>query len=459
MDISQNKIHFLIISILISFSCAAQLKPVYNFWKDDSLLKKSYYDQALQNQNTLISSLGKEHKEDYKEIYKLRFDQVSRMIQSSSAVTANEAHEYLQNLLKKIVDANEELRSLPIRMIFSRDAWPNAYSMGEGTLVVNAGLMIFLDNEAELVFILCHELAHLYLDHSDKTIKKNIARINSDEFKKELKRISKLEYGIGKQLNALLKKITFDTRQHSREYESEADRQAFLFMRKTGFDCNGIKTCLQLLDKVDDSLLFKPLDVEKAFSFSDYPFKKKWIQKESVLFSQMKEEDSPLTKKEKDSLKTHPDCTKRILMLEDSLGKVSGGAKFLVNEELFNQLKKDFLAEMTEQQYRDRDLGRNLYYNLLMLQHQQNIPLAVYSIARGLNKAYEAQKDHTLGQWFISESRGLPEDYNLLLRMLSRLRLEDIAALSYHFCKKYKDEMAGYAGFDEELAKAMKRFN
>jgi hypothetical protein len=173
----------------------------------------------------------------------------------------------------------------------------------------------------------------------------------------------------------------------------------------------------------------------------------------------MKEEDSPLTKKEKDSLKTHPDCTKRILMLEDSLGKVSGGAKFLVNEELFNQLKKDFLAEMTEQQYRDRDLGRNLYYNLLMLQHQQNIPLAVYSIARGLNKAYEAQKDHTLGQWFISESRGLPEDYNLLLRMLSRLRLEDIAALSYHFCKKYKDEMAGYAGFDEELAKAMKRFN
>ena len=439
--------------------CFSQQKAVYNFWKDDSLLKKNYYEQALQKQNTQISSLGKENKDDYKEIYKLRFGQVANTLQSSRTVTAPEAHQYLQEILKKIVNANEELKPLQIRMIFSRDAWPNAYSMGEGTLVVNAGLMVFLDNEAELVFVLCHELAHLYLDHSEKTIKKNVTKINSEEFKKEIKRISKQEYGVGKQLNNLLKKITFDTRQHSREYESEADRQAFIFMRKTEYDCNGIKTCLQLLDKVDDSLLFEPLNLELAFNFSDYPFKKKWIQNESVLFGQMKEGDSPLTQKEKDSLKTHPDCAKRIVMLEDSLSRADGGSRFLVNEQLFNQLKKDFLAEMTEQQFRDKDLGRNLYYSLLMLQHQQNIPLAVYSIARGLNLAYETRKEHTLGQWFIAEGRGLPADYNLLLRMLSRLRLEEIAALSYYFCNNYKELMKGYAGFGEELEKALKRFN
>ena len=442
----------------IQFAVYSQLKPIYNFWKDDSLLKKSYYEQALQKQNSLISSLGKENKNDFKEIYKYRFDQVANLLQSSRTVTAPEAHQYLQDLLKKITDANPELQSLQLRMVFSRDSWPNAYSMGEGTVVVNAGLMIFLNNEAELVFILCHELAHLYLDHSDKTIKKNVTKFNSEEFKKELKRLSKEEFRVGKQLNDLLKKITFDTRQHSREFELEADRQAFIFMKKTGFDCNGIKTCLQLLDKVDDSLLFKPLNLELAFNFSDYPFKKKWIQNESVLFGQMKGDDSPLTKKEKDSLKTHPDCVKRVLALEDSIQHSDGGKKFLVNEQLFNELKRNFLPEMTEQEYRDKDLGRNLYYNLIMLQHQQNTPLAVFSIARGLNQAYDAQKNHTLGKWFTAETRGLPADYNLLLRMLSRLRLDDIAALSYYFCNQYKVQMIGYAGFGEELEKAIKRF-
>ena len=56
-------------------------------------------------------------------------------------------------------------------------------------------------------------------------------------------------------------------------------------MKNTGFDCNGIKTCLQLLDKVDDSLLNSSIDPELTFNFSNYPFKKKWIQKQSAIFA------------------------------------------------------------------------------------------------------------------------------------------------------------------------------
>ena len=435
----------------------AQQKPVYTFWQDDSLLKKNYYEQALATQKTLLNSLGKENKDDYKSIYEDRFEEVARLLKSNRTVTAPEAHEYLQTVLKKIVDANPELKPLQVRMVFSRDWWPNAYSMGEGTLIVNAGLMVFLDNEAEMVFVLCHELAHFYLDHSNKSIKKRVETVNSEEFKKEIKRLSKEEYKFNQQFNDLLKKLTFSSRQHSRESESEADRQAFLFMKRTGYDCKGIKTCLQMLDKVDDSLLFKPLVLEQTFNFPDYPFKKKWIQKESVLFGAMKEEDSPLTKKEKDSLKTHPDCIKRIEALEDSIQKAGAGREFLVNEQLFSKLKKEFLVEMTEQEFRDKDLGRNLYYNLVMLQQGQNMPLAIYSIARDLNIAYESQKNHSLGTWYSAESRWLPADYSLLLRMLSRLRLEEIAALNYHFCKQYKDQMLGYAGFEEEMDKAIKR--
>ena len=451
---------FLVFLISIIQSAAySQLKPVYNFWKDDSLAKKSYYEQAKQHQENLVNSLGKDNKKDYKEIYESRFRNVAGLLKSDRIVTASEAHQYLQAILKKILDANEELRSLDVRMVFSRDSWPNAYSIGEGTLVVNAGLMVFLEDESQLVFALCHELAHYYLDHGNKAVRKYVEWRNSDELKKEIKRLGKEEYMINKKVNDVLRKLTFGDRQHSRDNESEADRQAFMFMKKTGFDCGGIKTCLQLFDKIDDSLIYKPCDPEQVFNFSGYPFKKKWIQKESALFSQMKEDDSPLTKKEKDSLKTHPDCVKRIVMLEDSIKKVAGGKKFLVNEELFNRLKKEFYVEMTEQEYRDENLGLNLYYSLLMFQGRENMPLAIYSIVRDLNLAYEGRKNHTIGNMFSAESRWFPADYNLLLRLLSRLRLEEIAALNYYFCNQYKDQMVGYAGFGEEMDKAIKRFN
>ncbi|HEX6170758.1 MAG TPA: M48 family metalloprotease [Chitinophagaceae bacterium] len=434
-----------------------QLRPVYNFQKDDSIVKKAYYEQALQNKNKLISSLGNEYKKDYQEIYEARFSEVSKLLQSTRTVTDKDVNNYLQTLLKKITDVNPELKAKEVRLLFSRDWWPNAFSMGEGTLVVNAGLMIFLDNEAELVFVICHELAHFYLDHSNRAIKKNVETYNSVAFQNELKRLSKQEYGAGQQLDELIKKLEFGNRRHSRENETEADRYAFMFMKNTGFDCNGIKTCLKLLDKVDDSLLNSSIDPELTFNFSNYPFKKKWVQKESTIFSQMSNDDSPLTKKERDSLKTHPDCAVRILHLEDSISKARQGQKFIINSTLFGQLKKDFFVEMAEQQFNSNNLSRNLYYSLKMLQRGENTSYAMFAIARGLNVMYENQKNHKLGIITDKETRGYPADYNILLRMLDRLRLEEIANINYNFCMEHKAEMSGYTGFNDEFNKAVKQ--
>ena len=449
----------IVLSFLFStlYLCAYnQQKPVYKFQQDDSLLKQSYFKDASAQQNKLINSLDKEYKDDYKYIYESRFKEVSGLLQSSRAVTDPAAHQYLQSILKKITDVNPELKALQVRLVFSRDWWPNAYSMGEGTLAVNAGLMIKLNNEAELVFVLCHELAHFYLDHSNKAIKKNVETLNSTAFKTEMKRISKQEYNAGKQLDSLVSLIAYGFRRHSRENEAEADKYAFTFMKKTGYDCNGIITCLNLLDKVDDSDFSKPLVLEEVFNFNDYPFKKKWIQKESMIFSKMTNDDSPLTVKEKDSLKTHPDCERRIALLADSIHAVAAGKTFIVNETYFNQLKKDFLVEMTEQLYKDKNLSRNLYYCLLMLQDKENLQFSIYSIARGLNRAYESQKDHRLGTLVSKEGREYSDDYNLLLRMFDKIRLDEIADLNNYFCRYYQLLMTGYEGFEEEYSKAKK---
>ena len=452
MRIDKNAVFSLF--FLLGLSCAAQLQPVHSFQKDDSLLKKSYYDQSEKKKSILLASVDKKASAEYKKIYDDQFKEIGQLWQSDRSVTAPGAHEYLQSVVQKILSANSELKKTDARVIFSRDWWPNAYSMGDGTIAINAGLMVFLDNEAELVFVLSHELAHYYLDHTASAIKKYVETISSESFQKELKRLSKTEYGVNRQLEELSKSFAFGNRKHTRENEAAADRMAFSFMKKTGYDCGAIKTSLELLDKIDDSLLYKPLVLEQTFNFSDYPFKKKWIQKESSIFSQLDENDSPLSHKEKDSLKTHPDCAKRISLLNDSIQTGLTGKKFLVNEELFRQLKKDFFVEMTEQCYREKNLSRNLYYSLLLLQAKENTPLAVYSIARGLNQVYEYQKNHQLGSKVDKENKAYPEEYNQLLRMLEQLRLDEIANLSYRFCKQYEPLMKDYAGFEKEMNKA-----
>ena len=434
----------------------SQLRPVYDLQKDDSIIKKRYYERALRDKNDLINSLGTANKKDYTEIYSARFVQVAELLQSSRTVTDPVAHKYLQDIFQRILDVNPELKKENIRLVFSRDWWPNAYSFGEGTLVVNAGLMIFLKNEAELAFVICHELAHLYLDHSNKKIRKNIEAFNNSEFQNELKKISKQEYGAGKQFDDLLKKYIYSNRQHSRDTESEADRTAFKFMKNTGFDCNGIIRCLELLDKVDDSTIYRPVNLEEVFNFSSYPFKKKWIQKESAIFGAMTNDDSPLTKKEKDSLKTHPDCSIRILQLKDSIANLPVGKNFIVDERLFYKLKKDFFIELTEQLFNSKNLDRNLYYSLQLLQNEEEVPFAVYSIARCLNQLYDYQKNHKIGLVTDKESRGKSMSYNLMLRMIDRLRLDEIANISYNFCSQYKEQMSGYSGFEKEYQTAVK---
>ena len=441
--------------IVAALFAVAQTQTIYPFWKDDTVLKKKYYDQTMKKKTDFIASAGKEHAKDFKLVYDANFENIGSIWQSSSPVTAKEVNDYLQSVVQKIIAANPELKNTDARIVFTRDWWPNAVSFGDGSIVINAGLVMYMSDESELAFVICHELAHYYLDHFNQTVRKMVETWNSEEMKNDAKRLSKQQYGVRAEYEKLAKKYVFGKNRYSRAKESEADMYGFRFMKKSGYDLNGIINALQLLNTIDDTSLFKPFVPEATFNFEKYPFKKKWTQKQSAIFGQMSGDESPLTAAERDSLRTHPDCGIRIQALKDSVAKYPAGKKFLVNEAYFNEIKKHWFAEITEQIFRYDDLAMNLYYNLLQLQKGENLPMAVTSIARDFNLLYQMQKDHKLNG-LEKESRYYNADYNLLLRMIDRLRLDEIAAINYYFCKQYESQMSGYKQFNEELNKAVK---
>jgi hypothetical protein len=64
-----------------------------------------------------------------------------------------------------------------------------------------------------------------------------------------------------------------------------------------------------------------------------------------------------------------------------------------------------------------------------------------------------------LGKVTDKESRENSSDYNLICRMIDRLRLSELAELNYHFCRNYESIMSDYIGFHQEYAKAKKNRN
>jgi hypothetical protein len=445
--------------LLCLFYClnasAQENLPVYAFLKDDSVARMKSYEHSFEAKRLLLAKVDKSQLDEYKKLYNEIFTDIGALWKSTRVVTDPKANNYINSIAKKIIDANPELKGLDVNITFTRDWWPNAACMTDGTIVFNAGLMIYLSNEAELAFVLSHEMAHYYMQHNAKAIKKYIETVSSKEFQAELKRLSKQEYGANQELDALAKTTAFNSRRHSRDNESEADRYAFNFLKRSGYDCSAISSCLQLLDKIDDSLKTATTKFQETFNFADYPFKKRWVQEETAIFSQMDHKNADgLTKKEKDSLKTHPDCMNRIASLKDSISFAPPGKAFMVSQDVFTGLKNDFFAEITEECFRDKLLSRNLYYSLFLMQDPNKKMMGIYSVARCLNEIYDAQKAHKLGSKIELEDKNYSAEYNLFLRMLSRIRLEELANLNYQFCNSYQSLMKNYPGFDREILKA-----
>lgn len=421
------------------------------------MLKRKLFAAAETKNSSVIAALGKDNQKDYRRAYESQLSMVKDLLLTSRTVTEEKAYNYIQAVVQRIVAANPELKGIEVRVVFSRDLWPNAYSIGDGTIAFNAGLFVYLQQEAEMAFVLCHELAHYYLDHSGKKIRRYVETVNGEEFKKEIRRLEKQEYQVRAQYEKLVKTIAFDIHRHSRDNEAEADRTGLRFLKNAGYSGQAFISTMQLLDRVDDTAFLKPPDLKTLFSFPGYAFKDRWIKKESAIFGALNpDEESALTKKERDSMKTHPDCSRRIALLSDSATSMQG-RNFLVDEKTFWKLKEDFLPEIVEECFAAGNISRNLYYSLQLLQEGKHTQLAIYSIARDLNLLYSMQKDHTLGLSVDSESRHHPEAYNLLLRMLYRVRLEEIADLAYHFCTRYADQANGYPGFEAEYSKAKAR--
>ena len=396
-----------------------------------------------------IKSLPSENKSDFVELYTHCWENIKDKFESNEIYTSENAQKYLDALVAEIVNSNPSLQNKFFNCYFSKTGIPNASYIGEGVIIFNMGLFNRLENESQVVFVLCHEISHFYLNHIENSISKYVTTINSKEFQKELRNINSTEYKKNELLDKLVKNVSFNFTRHSRDHESEADSLAVLFMKNTHFDIREAISTLTLLDSIDTDTLNIGKCLEKTFNAKEYPFKKKWIAKEEGLLGghAKLDEDNELA----DSLKTHPDCKKRIKLLEPAIKQYANATaeKNRLNTATFDEMRKIFPYEIASFAFDSKNYSRSLFYTLELLQKNPSDPYLVVKTGSIFNNLYLAQKEHILGKVTDLPSPSYPENYNLLLQFIQNLYKEDYALIGYHYLQQYSPSMEYYAPFKD----------
>ncbi len=434
-----SRLLFLI--MCFNLSVHAQVDFQSNYLPLDCTFPENHHNIKIikQQYDSKISSLPFKYKSDYKAIYKNRYEQLSDRFENDYFVFDAKFNAYFTYILRKILTTNPSLSGNEIRVMVSRSPIPNASSWGEGTITLNIGLLRRLENESQLAFVLAHELVHYFNNHSGKAITTYVETLNSRETRKAIRQIKWSEYNRGEKLDALVKNVLYDKSRHSRYNESEADSVALTYLRNTEYDITEAIGCMKILDAIDEEKFDLDLDYKVALNSETYPFKDKWLKEEELMMFGEPDKSKDEFWNE-DSLKTHPDCTNRIISIERQLkiNPVTGKSKFVQTESKFKEIVQHCDFEMVEQAYAYGNLSRAIYFSLQLLETYPDNAYLNAMLARSFQRIYEVRSDYTAFNFIDLPANYYKDDYKELLDVLQNMRSKEVLKLSYHLLENNK---------------------
>lgn len=377
-----------------------------------------------------LKGIPKTERKEYEAIFERRFDRIIGKYEHGCFYTDPEVTGYFQNILNKILQANPQLPQ-DIRLVVSRDPWANAACYGEGTIMFNLDMLRFLENESEIAFILCHELAHYQQNHVNKSIEKYVTALYSEEMQKQLMKLYRASYNTFTQAEELLKKYMFNDRRHSRGYEHEADSVGFELLKNSPYNESAALTALAKLDSVDEEQ-YKDLHWDKLLHFEKQPFKSSWKKSEGGLAALNTGTGDIGEEAELDSLKTHPDCPIRIEHLK-GLPMGNNKAMFVQDKAMFDHLKQMAAFEYIENLYFYGNKGKSLFMSFQM---HAKYPADAYlntQIVKCLYELYQAKDEHEFSNYVATPYPKAEENYKMFLQILNNQRMSEIGGVGYYF--------------------------
>ncbi len=267
---------------------------------------------------------------------------------SGYVVYGTSLNNYINRVADKLLANDKELRK-KMRFYLFESPQVNAFAFSNGIVFLNIGLVSHLENEAQLAFVMAHEIAHYKQEHSFKayTHQKTLSRKERKSFEGSV---------IKEELNY---------KRFSRKQEQDADEVGFEIYRKSGYK---LGAALGLLDRLAESdLPYDSLKLNKHFLDGTY------LNIPEKYFMDGNVNAINVDTTEVDSMRSHPAIPKRKKVLSDKIGnQANSGEYFLVSEQEFLKYRLECRYELSRLYMLEKDYAKSIYNCYLLLSNDPN---------------------------------------------------------------------------------------
>jgi hypothetical protein len=328
--------------------------------------------------------------------------------------------EYVEKVRREVTASDPQLAS-ETKVFVVKSSVVNAFATNQGYLFITTGLLAQLENEAQLAFVLCHELIHYKKKHVIKAYVQN----------------DKIDRGEGGYRKSEVDKKYLAKSNYSKEHESEADVNGFDLFAKTRYSLDAINGTFDVLKYSE--LPFEDFEFNHKMLESDYLlFPIDYIQQEvSVVEGEDEEED--------DKTSTHPNLAKRRTDIADKISSLEGDDKarvrsnYAISEDLFLNARKLARFDLCHTNLINRQYDRALYQAYCLLkENPDNIYLSkvILKSLYGLTKYANSKRVREVSIKY-SKVQGESQKLNYLLDKMESNEL-NVVALNFAWRLKTK---------------------
>ena len=385
------------------------LKSKGNIPDDFTVLTSKKIEQATQG-----TSKKDKTKSKFYEVSNFGVDQI---LQSGSVCFNDTISSYVERVLDEVRSKNKSIPS-EIRVYAIKSPVVNAFTTNQGIIFINTGLLAQLENEAQLAFILCHEIIHYTEEHVMEGFIENTEIQNN---KNDYRRIKTIDQELA-------------STRFSRKLETEADKKGLALFLNTDYNP-------QEVDGVFDVLLYSYLP------FDEIPFDSSFLEvgqyqiPDRYFLEEVNEIE--INEDEDDSRHTHPNIAKRRKRADDILiSEKQKGKNFIVSKSDFYAVRAAARYEVLRLQLINGDYSQALYSAFILHNEYPNNPLpklAVGEILYGTAIFANAKRRKEVTGYYKKQQGNVQQSYYLL----NKLKAKDLTLLAarynYMLSEKYPE--------------------
>jgi len=267
---------------------------------------------------------------------------IDEMLHSGMVVYGDEISSYVNDIMDRLLQHDPDLRN-KLRAYTIKSNATNAFSTDQGIIFVTTGLIAQVTNEAQLAYVLAHEIAHYQHKHVKETF----------DWKQQ-------NFKYSDRINRLSN--------HSKDKEFEADKDGLVIYHKAGY-------ALDHVFETFDVLMYSYLP------FDEIQFPKHYFNTDKVFVPQslFPKKNYPIKAVEdyNDENSSHPNIKKRKEAIEKEVGAYAnwGESSHLLGESRFKNVQNIARFETVRSDILDAQYGDALYSIFLL---EKDFPESMY---------------------------------------------------------------------------------